>query len=157
MTPFLTIRVVLEAGAALGFMLLSVGVLGRPFCFRRQLTVREARMTQVSDILLWVGAMVVVVAHLGLWFSVVGLGTWFYLSNPLQITQVVLFLGILVLDVWPARKFRSWSRYLDLDQVPYFTDREYLLIRRIWRIQAVLMVVLPVFTPLIRMGIGLSR
>ena len=157
MISMLVLRVILETGAVLGLMLLSTGVLGRPFCFRRQLTVREARMTQISDMLLWLGATVVVISHLGLWFSAAGLGTWFYLANPFQIAQFAFFLGILGLDVWPARKFRSWSRYLDLDQVPYFTDREYVLIRRLWRFQALLLVLLPLSTPLVRMGIGLPR
>jgi uncharacterized membrane protein len=157
MIPALLLRVVLQAGAVLGLMLLSAGLLGRHFCFRRQLTVREARMTQASDLLVWGGAAVLVLAHAGLWFSAVGLGTWFYLANPFQIAQVALFFLILALDVWPAKLFRSWSRYLVLDQVPYFTDRDYFLARRIWRLQAILLMGLPVFTPLVRLGIGLPR
>lgn len=157
MIPFLLVRVVLQASAVLGLMLLSAGLLGRPFCFRRQLTQREARMTQASDLLVWGGAAVLILAHAGLWFSVVGLGTWFYLSNPFQIAQMVLFFLILALDVWPARLFRSWNRYLVLDQVPYFTDRDYFRVRRIWRIQALLLMGLPLFTPLVRLGIGLPR
>jgi uncharacterized membrane protein len=157
MIQILFLRVALQAGAVLGLMILSAGLLGRPFCFRRQLTVREARMTLASDLLIWGGSAVLLVAHAGLWFSVVGLGTWFYLANPFQIAQIVLFFLILALDVWPARLFRSWNRYLVLDQVPYFTDRDYFLVRRIWRIQAILLMGLPVFTPLVRLGIGLPR
>ena len=157
MIHLLLLRVVLQAGAVLGLMFFATGLLGRPFCFRRQLTVREARMTQASDALAWAGAVVLVVAHAGLWFSVVGLGTWFYLANPFQIAQIVVFFLILALDVWPAKLFRSWNRYLILDQVPYFTDRDYFLVRRIWRLQALLLMCLPVFTPLVRLGIGLPR
>lgn len=157
MISLLLLRVVLQAGAVLGLMFLATGLLGRPFCFRRQLTVREARMTQAADLLFWGGAAVLILAHAGLWFSVVGLGTWFYLSNPFQIAQMVLFFAILALDLWPAKLFRSWSRYLVLDQLPYFTDREYFLVRRIWRLQALLLVSLPGFTPLVRLGIGLPR
>ncbi len=157
MIPALFLRVVLQASAVLGLMLLSAGLLGRPFCFRRQLTVREANMTQASDLLVWAGAAVLILSHSGLWFSNVGLGTWFYMANPLQILQIFLFLAILALNAWPAFIFRSWSRYLVLDQVPYFTDREYFLIRRIWRVQAFLLLVIPVFTPMIRLGIGLSQ
>lgn len=157
MISALFLRVVLQAGAVLGLMILSAGLLGRPFCFRRQLTVREARMTQTSDLLVWSGGTVVILAHTGLWFSAVGLGTWFYLANPFQIVQVVVFFAILGLEAWPAKIFRTWSRYLVLDQLPYFTDLEYFRIRRIWRLQTLLLVVLPFFTPLVRMGIGLPR
>lgn len=157
MIDALVLRTVLQDAVELGLMILSTGILGRPFCFRRQLTVREARMTQISDMLLWLGAFILVVSHTWLWFTAVGLGTWFYLANPFQWLQIAIFVGILALDIWPARKFRSWSRYLDLDQVPYFTDREYIVIRRLWRAQALLLVSLPLFSPLIRMGIGLPR
>lgn len=157
MTSILFLRVALQAGAVLGLMLLATGLLGRPFCFRRQLTVREARMTQASDLLVWGGAAILILAHAGLWFSAVGLGTWFYLANPFQIAQISLFFLILALDVWPAMLFRSWNRYLVLEQIPYFTDRQYFVVRRIWRLQALLLVCLPVFTPLIRLGIGLPR
>jgi len=153
----LLIRTVLQDAAELGLMVLSTGILGRPFCFRRQLTVREARMTQISDILLWMGAAVLMVAHVGLWFSPYGLGTWFYLANPFQWLKIAIFASVLALDVWPARVFRSWSRYLVLDQTPYFTDRQHVLIRRLWRIQAVLLLLLPLFSPLVRMGVGLPR
>ncbi len=157
MISTLVLRVVLQAGAVLGLMLLSAGLFGRPFCFRRQMTVREARMTLASDFLVWSGAVVMVVAHAGLWFFSKGLGTWLDFANPFQIAQIAVFVLILGLDVWPAKVFRSWVRYLVLDQVPYFTDREYFRIRWIWRIQAALLVSLPAFSPLVRLGIGLSR
>jgi len=153
----LVLRTILQDAVELGLMILATGLLGRPFCFRRQLTVREARMTQISDMLLWLGAIILVLAHAGLWFTPVGLGTWFYLANPLQWLQIAIFFGILALDVWPARIFRSWSRYLVLDQIPYFTDREHILIRRLWRFQAALLLLLPLFSPLVRMGVGLPR
>ena len=49
---------ILQGTTTLGMMLLATGLFGRPFCFRRQLTVREARMTRYADFAFWMGAAV---------------------------------------------------------------------------------------------------
>lgn len=155
--PYLLLRVLLEWAGSAGFALLAGGIIGRGFCLRRLLTVREARMVQATDKLLWVGAAVLVLPRLVLVFSDAGLGRWFYLSNPFQITQALLLALVLALDVWPARRFRSWARHLDLDQVPYHTDLAHDRLRRLWWLQVVGLLALPLFDPLVRLGFGLSR
>jgi uncharacterized membrane protein len=114
-------------------------------------------MVRASDRLLWVGAFVLALPRLVLVFSDAGLGRWFYLSNPFQIVQVLVLFLILALEIWPAARFRSWARHLDLDQVPYHTDRDHDRMRRIWWIQIAGLLVLPLFDPLVRLGCGLAR
>jgi uncharacterized membrane protein len=155
--PYLLLRVLLEWAGSVGFALLAGGVLGRGFCLRRLLTVREARMVQATDKLLWTGAVVLVLPRLTLVFSNAGMGRWFYLSNPYQIAQALLLVGVLALDIWPARRFRSWARHLDLDQIPYHTDRIHDRMRLLWLLQVAGLLALPLFDPLVRMGFGLSR
>jgi uncharacterized membrane protein len=157
MAPYLLLRVLLEWTGSVGFALLAGGIIGRGFCLRRLLTVREARMVQAADRLLWTGAAVLVLPRLVLVFSDAGLGRWFYLSNPFQIAQALLLALVLALDVWPARRFRSWARHLDLDQVPYHTDVVHDRMRRLWWMQVVGLLALPLFDPLVRLGLGLSR
>jgi uncharacterized membrane protein len=155
--PYILLRVLLEWTASAGFALLAGGLIGRWFCLRRLLTVREARMVRASDRLLWIGAFVLVLPRLVLVFSDAGLGRWFYLSNPFQIAQALVLCLILVLEIWPAKRFRSWARHLDLDQVPYHTDRDQDRMRRIWWIQIAALLLLPLFDPLVRLGCGLAR
>lgn len=155
--PHLLSRVLLEWAGSIGFALLAGGILGRGFCLRRLLTVREARMVKATDKLFWIGAAVLVVPRLGLAFSDAGMGRWSFLSNPWQIAQAFLLAAVLALDVWPARRFRSWARHLDLDQIPYHTDGVHDRLRQLWRIQVVGLLLLPLFDPLVRMGFGLSR
>lgn len=158
MHPFyLVARVALESGVAGAFALFSGGLIGRGFCLRRLITVREARMTLASDTLFWVGAAILVLSRMFLMFSDAGMGRWFHLGNPLTYLQGTLFCLILALEVWPSKKFRSWKRHLDLDQIPYHTDQNNDRMRLIWKIQLVLLLTLPVFDPLVRMGIGLSH
>ena len=114
-------------------------------------------MVQATDKLFWVGAAVLVVPRLALVFSNAGMGRWFYLSNPCQIAQVLLLVAVLALDVWPARRFRSWARHLDLDQVPYHTDSVHDRMRFFWWLQVSGLLALPLFDPLVRMGYGLLR
>jgi len=155
--PYLLLRVLLEWAGSVGFALLAGGILGRGFCLRRLLTVREARMVQATDRLFWIGAALLVFPRLLLVFTDAGMGRWFYLSNPCQISQALLLALVLALEVWPARRFRSWARHLDLDQVPYHTDAVHDRMRLLWWIQVVGLLGLPVFDPLVRMGFGLSR
>lgn len=146
----------LQGTASMGMMLLAGGLIGRAFCFRRQITVREARMTKTANLLFWTGSGVAVTANIWIRFLDAQAG-FFRISNPFLLAQIAVFAAILGLDVWPTRKFRSWSRYLDLDQTPYFTDREFNSIRRLWRIQTFLLVLMPFFAPLIRTGIGTPK
>lgn len=148
---------ILQGTSTLGMMLLATGLFGRPFCFRRQLTVREARMTRYADFAFWVGAVVSATASVLIWLSRPQSEVQINSGNPFPMIQLLFFVAILGLDIWPARRFRSWSRYLDLDQVPYFTDREYAAIRRIWKIQSILLLPMPFFSPLIHAGIGISK
>ena len=155
--PYLLLRVILEWTGSVGFALLAGGILGRGFCLRRLLTVREARMVQATDKLFWIGAVVLVAPRLLLVFSNAGMGRWFYLSNPYQIAQILLLALVLGLDVWPARRFGSWARHLDLDQIPYHTDAVHDRMKLLWWIQVAGLLALPLFDPLVRMGFGLSR
>lgn len=154
---YLLLRVLLEWTGSVGFALLAGGIIGRRFCLHRLLTVREARMVQATDRLLWIGAAVLVVPRLILASTDVGMGRWFYFHNPFQIAQLLLLLAVLGLEIWPARRFRSWARHLDLDQIPYHTDRIHDRMRLLWWMQVVGLLALPLFDPLVRLGCGLSR
>jgi hypothetical protein len=54
------------------------------------------------------------------------------------------------------RRFRSWARFLDLDQVPYHTDADQDRMNLLWRIQIASLLVLPLLDPLARL-IAASR
>lgn len=144
MSPGLRFLHVLADGwSSAGLILLAGGVLGRGFCLRRTLSVREARMVRRSDRLLWIGALVHFTGGIGLHFLVTSTGGWE--GHPwIRLPVLVALLG---LDVWPARRFRSWARHLDLNQVPYHTDRDHDRMYRLWQLQVALLFVLPLLQP----------
>lgn len=98
---------ILQGTSTLGMMLLATGLFGRPFCFRRQLTVREARMTRYADFAFWVGAVVSASASVLIWLSRPQSEVQINTGNPFPMIQLLFFVAILGLDIWPARRFRS--------------------------------------------------
>jgi len=149
--PTLVARTLLEWLGSIGFSLFAGGLIGRGFCLRRLLTVREARMVRTSDAILWAGAAILVVQRILLLHCHAGPSRFFHGPGCMAIAQAVVLAAILGLDVWPARRFLSWSRYLDLDQVPYHTDADQDRMRVLWRIQIAALMALPLFDPLARL------
>lgn len=121
--------------ASTGFLLLAGGLLGRAFCLRRLITVREARMVRASSRLLWTGAAIYAVGKIVLHLLPI--------HQHLPWIQWTLLLGVLGLDIWPMRRFKSWARHLDLDQIPFHTDADQDRMRRLWRIQVALLFSFP--------------
>lgn len=130
--------------ASIGFLLLTGGLLGRAFCLRRLITVREARMVRASNRLLWSGAAIYAMAKIALHLLPS--------RQNFQLVQCLLLVGVLALDIWPARRFKSWARHLDLDQIPYHTDADQDRMRRLWRIQVAFLLAFPLVEELGRAG-----
>ena len=143
-------RQVAHGWTSMGLVLLSGGVLGRGFCLRRLITVREARMVRASDRILWAGAAVV---GSGLLWQAALAG---FHGQPRIWLRAALLGALLGLDAWPARRFRSWARHLDLDQVPYHTDRDQDRMRLLWKLQLVALFLMPLLEPLAQ-GCGSPR
>jgi len=121
--------------ASTGFLLLAGGLLGRAFCLRRLITVREARMVRASNRLLWSGSAIYALGKFTL-----------HLLDSHQkwpLVQCALLVGVLGLDIWPARRFKSWARHLDLDQIPFHTDADQDRMKTLWRIQVALLFTFP--------------
>lgn len=118
-----------------GFLLLAGGLLGRAFCLRRLITVREARMVRTSSRLLWTGAAIYAAGQILLHLLPI--------HHHSSWVQGALLLGVLGLDIWPTRRFKSWARHLDLDQIPFHTDADQDRMRRLWRIQVALLFAFP--------------
>ena len=151
-SPALLLRALLEWIGSVGFALFAGGLLGRGFCLRRLLTVREARMVRASDAILWTGAAIVAFQRILLLACDAGQGRVFRLVGRMDLAQASVLVSILGLDIWPARRFLSWSRYLDLDQVPYHTDADQDRMRLLWRVQIAALMILPLFDPLARLS-----
>jgi uncharacterized membrane protein len=152
----LLVRALLEWIGSVGFALFAGGLFGRGFCLRRLLTVREARMVRLSDAILWASAGILVAQRILLAVSQAGSGLWFRFVGGAEIAQAAIVLVVLALDIWPMRRFRSWARFLDLDQVPYHTDADQDRMNLLWRIQIASLLVLPLLDPLARL-IAASR
>lgn len=134
----------LEATSTIGFATMTGALFGRGFCLRRLLTVREARMVRISDSLFWLGASLMVAPQLIT--RAIGAKTT---TGPALWIQIAAIALLLALEIWPSRVFRSWDRYLDLDQLPYHTDRNNDRLRLSWKAQLFLLAVLAVVDPLL--------
>lgn len=134
----------LEATSTVGFATMTGALFGRGFCLRRLLTVRDARMVRLSDSLFWLGATLMVAPQM----ATRALGAK-PSAGPALWIQVAAVVLLLALEAWPSRVFRSWDRYLDLDQLPYHTDRNNDLLLLSWKAQLALLTVLAVVDPLL--------
>jgi uncharacterized membrane protein len=149
----LDVHYFLDTSSILGAMLLAAAALARSLSLRRQLSVREASIIQATTRLFWAGAFLVLASHLVLWLSDFGKGPGFYLRNGMVWLEVALFGLVVFLEVRAGWIFRSWTRFVVLEQAPWFTDAEYDRLRRFGRIQVVLLFVIPLIEPLVNRGV----
>lgn len=147
MTPWIhaILPAVLDAATKAGMCLATGALVGRGFCLRRLLTVHEARMVRLSDSIFWVGAAILTLAQIA---RLVAPGD--HGSVVVILCESLGMAFLLGLEVWPSRIFRSWDRYLDLDQLPYHTDRNNDLMRIAARIQLGILAILCIVEPLLK-------
>ncbi|MBK9576628.1 MAG: DUF2214 family protein [Fibrobacterota bacterium] len=134
----------LEGVSTIGFATITGALFGRGFCLRRLMTVREARMVRLTDSLFWLGASLMIVPQMTA--RIIGTRT---ATGPALWIQVAAMLGLLAVEAWPSRVFRSWDRYLDMDQLPFHTDRINDRLILLWKIQLVVLAILAVVDPLL--------
>lgn len=145
----------LEAFQVLGMMILASGLLGRNLVLRRDITPRDARNVRRLDVYAWSGAAVAGISHGAIVISDVAGRELHMLLNRFEWLEISLFSLLLILQIFPARIFRSWHRYVVRDQIPWYTDRQHDTLVWIGRIQIALVMLLPVLPPFITRGIGL--
>jgi uncharacterized membrane protein len=147
----------LEAFQVLGMMILASGLLGRNLVLRRDITPHDARNVRRLDVYAWSGAAIAGVSHGAIVISDVAGRELHMLLNRFEWLEIGLFSLLLALQIFPARVFHSWHRYVVRDQIPWYTDRQHDTLVWIGRVQIVLVMLLPVLPPFISRGIGLPR
>lgn len=147
-------HLLLESGVFVGLMLLGAALFARAMYLRRLMTVREAAVVAFTTRIFWGGCVVTGLSHGVLWFSVAVQGGRRYVLGHMAVLETVCFLALVLLEIWPSRIFRSWRRFLVLEQAPWFTDAQHDALRWGLRVQIALLVLLPLLEPLVGQGGG---
>ncbi|MCB9495640.1 MAG: DUF2214 family protein [Fibrobacteria bacterium] len=149
------IQTAIETSQTLGQMLLAAGIAGRISVLRRDLTVREARSVRRFDNMVWVGLILTALSHGPDAFvghsSLVAI-----LLDPAEWSAAILFAILIGLQIPVQMTLRSWSRYLALEQVPWFTDPEHDRLVRTGKFQLVACLALPLAFALSHSGHSLN-
>jgi putative membrane protein len=122
--------------------------------FHRTPTVAEARRLQFCDTCYGLCAALVLVAG-ALRVFYFEKGSHFYLSNPLFLVKMTLFVIVGLLSIYPTVRFLDWRKATRANQAPTMTDAQFSLLQAILRLEVVLLVGIILAASLMAKGIGL--
>jgi putative membrane protein len=122
--------------------------------FCRTPTVAEARRLQLCDT--WYGlcaTLVLVAGTLRVFYF--EKGSHFYLTNPVFLVKMALFVSVGLLSIYPTVRFLSWRKATRANQAPIMTDDQFGLLQAMLRLEVVLLVGIILAASLMAKGIGL--
>ena len=122
--------------------------------FSRTPTLAEARRLQRCDT--WYGLFATLVLLGGaLRVFYFEKGGHFYLSNPVFLLKIALFLAVGLLSIYPTVLFLSWRKATRAGQAPTMTDKQFNLTIQFLRLEVVLLIGIILSASLMAKGVGL--
>jgi putative membrane protein len=122
--------------------------------FNRKPTLAEARRIQLCDT--WYGLCATIVLVAGtLRVFYFEKGSHFYLSNPVFLLKMSLFIVVGLLSIYPTIQFLGWRKATRAKQAPTMTDKQFNLISNTLRLEVVLLIGMILAASLMAKGVGL--
>jgi putative membrane protein len=124
-------------------------IIAEQFMISRSMTKKEIKIMSRVDTLYGIGALLVLIAGLILWFWV-GKHAEFYTRNWIFHTKLTLFVVLGLLSVYPTIFFLKNSKGVDLDTIVEVPPAVLICLRA----ELVLLIIMPVLASLMSLGIG---
>jgi putative membrane protein len=122
--------------------------------FTRIPTLVEARRLQRCDT--WYGLFATLVLAAGaLRVFYFEKGSHFYVSNPVFLLKMALFLTVGLLSIYPTVLFLGWRKATRAQQAPAMTDKQFKLTQLVLRLEVALLVGIILSASLMAKGVGL--
>lgn len=137
----------------LGIMVLMGALIAKYLIALLKITNESIRFLSIANSMFIVSLLIVLASGLFRWF-LFGKGFDYYMTNPFFHTKLTLFLLLLVLAFFPYRKINNWNRKFMKNKSFQVADKEVKSLFLFFRIEAVLIVVIPLLAVLVKMGIG---
>ena len=119
------------------------------FLISRTMTRKELKLMAKVDGLYGIGALLVLIAGLTLWFWV-GKPAEFYTKNWMFHTKLTLFVALGILSIYPTIFFLKKSKGIDLDTNIKIPNAVMICVR----IELVLLLIIPILASYMSLGIG---
>ena len=133
----------------------AAAVFGEWLTLSRTPTYLDARRIQRCDALYGLSALAVTAAGL-LRVYYFEKGSGFYVANPVFLLKIAAFATAGVLSIYPTMRFIGWRTATRAGQAPTLSDREFVLLSRILRLELALLIVMVVCASFMAKGFGLS-
>lgn len=133
----------------LGIISLASGLVVEQFLISRQVSIKEMKKIAAADAMCGISAILILITGTLLWF-VVGKPAGFYSGNWLFHTKLFIFLGIILLAIYPALFFiRNRNSQSSIINIP---QSVIILVR----IELLLLLTVPLFAVLMARGYGIA-
>jgi len=132
-----------------GIIFLASGLVVEHFLISKEVSVNEMKKLATADAMCGMGALLILISGTLLWFAV-GKPAEFYSGNWVFHTKLTIFLGIIILAIYPAVFFiRNRNSKLSVINVP---QSVIVLIR----IELVLLLTVPLLAVFMARGYGIA-
>lgn len=137
----------------IGIMLMMSALFTEYMLIRAELVKDRIRILTVADVVFGISLAVVIISGLLRWFLVDAKGAGYYNTQPFFHIKLTLFVLMIILSVFPSRKFRLWKKMSNKDDQFVPTEKEVKKQLLIIRIEMLLMIIIPVLAVLVNQGV----
>lgn len=137
----------------IGIMLMMSALFTEYMLIKSQLVKDRIRLLTVVDLVFGISAAIVIVSGLLRWFLVDAKGAGYFNTQPFFHIKLTLFVLMIVLSIFPSRKFHSWKRMSRKDDQFEPSAKEVRKQLLIIRIEMTLMLIIPILAVLVNQGI----
>jgi putative membrane protein len=121
----------------LGLMLSFAALFTEALFFKKDISLKEAKLVGIADIVYGIAASTILVTGI-LRVLYFGKGSAYYLDNSIFWVKIAIFIGVGLLSLYPTVTFVIWwIKDLIKDQTPVISDTQHTLIT--WSIRAELL------------------
>lgn len=137
----------------IGIMLMMSALFTEYMLIKSEMVKDRIRMLTVADLVFGISAVLVIVSGLVRWFLVDAKGAGYFNTQPFFHIKLTLFVVMIILSIFPTRKFHSWKRKLKMDEQFEPGEQEVKKQLLIIRIEMTLMLIIPLLAVLVNQGI----
>jgi len=137
----------------IGIMLMMSALFTEYMLIRSEVAKDRIRMLSVTDVVLGISVVLVIISGLLRWFLVDAKGADYFNTQPYFHIKLTLFVLMIILSIFPSRKFHKWKKMSNKDDQFIPTEKEIKKQLLIIRIEMLLMILIPVLAVLVNQGI----
>ncbi len=136
----------------IGIMILMGALLAEYFIVKQDISAVQIKSLANIDLVYGIAAALVLVSGLLRWFVFDSKGAAYFNANPLFHIKLTLFVVIVILSLFPTKKFLKWRKQVSRGELNELSSKEMRKPLLFIQIELLLLVLMPMLAVMVELG-----